>query len=69
MNKKEDVYSSLGPQRKKFMGWQARTILVSMLGYAMFYFVRKKRALAGSCFAALWSMARLDLSMATSLTV
>ena len=46
MNKKEDVYSSLGPQRKKFMGWQARTILVSMLGYAMFYFVRKNFSLA-----------------------
>jgi OPA family glycerol-3-phosphate transporter-like MFS transporter/OPA family sugar phosphate sensor protein UhpC-like MFS transporter len=28
-------------QRKKFNRWQVRTILLSILGYAMFYFVRK----------------------------
>ena len=43
---KEDVYSSLGGQRSKFMSWQIRTILVTMVGYALFYFVRKNFSLA-----------------------
>lgn len=43
---KVDVYSSLGNQRKKFMSWQMRTILVTMIGYATFYFVRKNFSLA-----------------------
>lgn len=42
----KDVYSSLGGQRKKFMSWQMRTILVTMIGYAIFYFVRKNFSLA-----------------------
>lgn len=46
MDTKQDVYGALGPKRKKFINWQARTILVSMLGYAMFYFVRKNFSLA-----------------------
>ena len=36
---KMDVYSSLGSQRKKFLSWQMRTILVTMLGYANGYTV------------------------------
>lgn len=43
---KTDVYSSLGPQRKKFLSWQMRTISVTMIGYAIFYFVRKNFSLA-----------------------
>ncbi len=43
---KEDVYSSLGEHRRKFLGWQIRTILVTMVGYALFYFVRKNFSLA-----------------------
>lgn len=43
---KEDVYSSLGTQRKKFLSWQTKTILVTMVGYALFYFVRKNFSLA-----------------------
>lgn len=46
MSTQQDVYGSLGPKRKKFINWQMRTILVSMLGYAMFYFVRKNFSLA-----------------------
>ena len=37
---KQDVYSSLGEQKKKFLSWQMKTILVTMIGYAIFYFVR-----------------------------
>ncbi len=44
---KKDVYGSLKPEvRKKFMSWQMRTILVTMVGYALFYFVRKNFSLA-----------------------
>ena len=46
MENKTDVYAPLGDKRKKFMSWQARTILVTMIGYAMFYFVRKNFSLA-----------------------
>ena len=43
---KEDVYSSLGEHRSKFLRWQIGTILVTMVGYALFYFVRKNFSLA-----------------------
>ncbi len=43
---KEDVYHSLGDSKKKFLSWQIRTILVTMVGYAIFYFVRKNFSLA-----------------------
>lgn len=45
-NKKTDVYASLGDKRKSFMHWQWRIILVTMIGYAMFYFVRKNMSVA-----------------------
>ena len=43
---KNDPYSSLGADRKRFMSWQMRTILVTMIGYAIFYFVRKNFSVA-----------------------
>ena len=43
---KGDVYSSLGEHRKKFMSWQWRIIIITMIGYAMFYFVRKNFSVA-----------------------
>ncbi len=46
MGKKSDVYASLGDKRKKFISWQIGTIAVSMVGYALFYFVRKNFSLA-----------------------
>ncbi len=46
MGKKTDAYASLGENRKKFMSWQVRTIVVTMVGYALFYFVRKNFSLA-----------------------
>ena len=44
--KKTDAYASLGADRKRFMSWQIRTILITMAGYALFYFVRKNFSLA-----------------------
>lgn len=43
---KESPYSSLGALQKPFMKWQQRTIVVSMIGYSIFYFVRKNYSLA-----------------------
>ena len=31
---------------KKFKYWQTRTIIASMIGYALFYFVRKNLSIA-----------------------
>lgn len=44
--KKTDVYQPLGSQRKQFLNWQTKTILITMIGYATFYFVRKNFSLA-----------------------
>lgn len=44
---KKDAYGSLEPSvRKRFMSWQMKTILITMVGYALFYFVRKNFSLA-----------------------
>lgn len=43
---KKDVYAPLGDKRKSFLRWQWRIILVTMIGYAMFYFVRKNMSVA-----------------------
>ena len=43
---RNSAYDVLGPSRKKFMTWQMKTILVTMIGYAIFYFVRKNFSVA-----------------------
>ena len=44
---KESIYGSMSPETvKKFKSWQMRTIVVSMIGYAIFYFVRKNFSIA-----------------------
>ncbi len=44
---KESIYGDWSPQEvKKFKYWQTRTILVSMIGYAIYYFVRKNFSIA-----------------------
>jgi len=40
------AYNPLGADRKRFLSWQMKTILVTMLGYAIFYFVRKNFSIA-----------------------
>lgn len=46
-NNSENIYGSMDPATvKRFKSWQFRTILVSMIGYAMYYFVRKNFSLA-----------------------
>lgn len=43
---KQDPYSSLGALRSRFMSWQMRIIIYSMIGYSIFYFVRKNFSIA-----------------------
>ena len=43
----ENIYQGWKPEViKKFKSWQMRTILVSMVGYAIYYFVRKNFSIA-----------------------
>lgn len=43
---RNSAYDVLGPSRKKFLNWQMKTIFVTMIGYAIFYFVRKNFSVA-----------------------
>ncbi|MDE5683559.1 MAG: MFS transporter [Muribaculaceae bacterium] len=44
---KENIYGNWSPEVvKKFKQWQLRTIVVSMIGYAIYYFVRKNFSIA-----------------------
>lgn len=44
---KENIYGDWAPDVvKKFKSWQMRTIIVSMIGYAIYYFVRKNFSVA-----------------------
>ena len=44
---KESIYGGWSPDViKKFKGWQLRTIVVSMIGYAIYYFLRKNFSVA-----------------------
>lgn len=44
---KEGIYGNWSPETvKKFKHWQMRTIIVSMIGYAIYYFVRKNFSIA-----------------------
>ncbi len=43
----QDTYSAMPPETtKRFKYWQTRTIVATMIGYAMFYFVRKNLSMA-----------------------
>lgn len=47
VNTSTGVYSKMtSAEVKKFKMWQKRTIIVSMIGYALFYFVRKNISMA-----------------------
>ncbi len=44
---KESIYGGWSPDViKKFKSWQLRTIVVSMIGYAIYYFLRKNFSVA-----------------------
>lgn len=44
---KENIFEGWDKQTiKKYQHWQLRTIIVSMIGYAIYYFVRKNFSIA-----------------------
>lgn len=43
----QNTYTTMTVEQvKKFKYWQTRTIVATMIGYAMFYFVRKNLSIA-----------------------
>ncbi|MDX9882699.1 MAG: MFS transporter [Prolixibacteraceae bacterium] len=47
LKNKQESYSSMSPgTAKRFQYWQTRVIITTMIGYAMFYFVRKNLSIA-----------------------
>jgi OPA family glycerol-3-phosphate transporter-like MFS transporter/OPA family sugar phosphate sensor protein UhpC-like MFS transporter len=50
-------------QTKKFRYWQARTILVSMIGYALYYFVRKNFNTAMPSIEATFGITKTQLGL------
>ena len=57
------AYDVLGASRKKFLSWQFRTILVSMVGYAIYYFVRKNFSLAMPGLTAQYGISNTDFGI------
>lgn len=50
-------------EKKRFQYWQWRTIIVTMIGYAMFYFVRKNFSFAMPGLAAEYSISNTSFGM------
>ena len=42
----KNPYSALGEFSSRFKSWQMRTLIVTMIGYSIFYFVRKNFSIA-----------------------
>ena len=57
------AYDVLGASRKRFLNWQFRTILVSMIGYAIYYFVRKNFSLAMPGLTAQYGISNTDFGI------
>lgn len=61
---KENIYGSWSPEvRKQFKSWQLRTILVTMVGYAIYYFVRKNFSLAMPGLTAQYGISNTDFGI------
>jgi len=60
----KNAYMSMAPDvAKKFKYWQTRTIIVSMIGYAMFYFVRKNLSIAMPAMQADLGITKTELGL------
>lgn len=61
---KENIYGSWSPEiTKRFKSWQLRTILVTMIGYAIYYFVRKNFSLAMPGLTAQYGISNTDFGI------
>ncbi len=57
-------YSSMSPETvKKFKYWQTRTIIASMVGYAIYYFVRKNLSIAMPAMQTDLGISKTDLGI------
>ena len=64
MNASENAYAGMTPDvAKKFKHWQTRTIIVSMIGYALFYFVRKNLSIAMPAMQADLGITKVELGL------
>ncbi|MDP4188819.1 MAG: MFS transporter, partial [Bacteroidota bacterium] len=60
----KSTYMSMTPEvAKKFKYWQTRTIIFSMMGYAMFYFVRKNLSVAMPAMEADLGITKAELGL------
>jgi sugar phosphate permease len=57
----ENLYS--GETGKKFKHWQTRTIVVAMIGYALYYFVRKNFSLTMPALEAEFGLSKVQLGL------
>ena len=61
---KENIYGNWSPEViKQFKKWQLRTILVTMVGYAIYYFVRKNFSLAMPGLTAQYGISNTDVGI------
>ena len=61
---KENIYGNWSPEViKQFKKWQLRTILVTMVGYAIYYFVRKNFSLAMPGLTAQYGISNTDFGI------
>ena len=61
---KDNIYGSWKPEViKQYKTWQFRTILVSMIGYAIYYFVRKNFSLAMPGLTAQYGISNTDFGI------
>ena len=61
---KENIYGSWSPEiTKRFKSWQMRTIVVTMIGYAIYYFVRKNFSLAMPGLTAQYGISNTDFGI------
>lgn len=60
----DNIYGSWKPEViKQFKSWQMRTIVVSMIGYAIYYFVRKNFSLAMPGLTAQYGISNTDFGI------
>jgi OPA family glycerol-3-phosphate transporter-like MFS transporter/OPA family sugar phosphate sensor protein UhpC-like MFS transporter len=63
-----DALAGLNPEvRKKFIYWQRRTIIATMIGYALYYFVRKNFSFAMVGLEADYGISKSDLGLIITL--
>ena len=53
----------MGEQKKSFNYWQIRTIVITMVGYALFYFVRKNFSIAMPGLTAEFGISKVSLGL------